>query len=276
MLANLSENMKKPGLKKVYVFFSSLFIFALHVPFVFAKSMVVDKSIANPPAKRIAVSDSTVLNQNTIAEPKFNLYDSLRLSSFGLARQAFDYAMKGFNYLKEIGTIENPTILSIVDFSEPSSQKRLFIIDIQNVKLLFNTYVAHGINSGKEFAKQFSNSMESNKSSLGFFETADTYNGKNGYSLHLQGLERGINNNAYKREIVMHGAEYVNEDMVRTRGYIGRSWGCPAVPENLHVSIIDKIKNGTCLFIFSPDHNYIKHSKILREACSPLLAYNNR
>ena len=101
----------------------------------------------------------------------------------------------------------------------------------------------------------------------------DTYNGKNGYSLHLLGLEKGINDNADSRAIVMHGAEYVSEDYIQSQGYIGRSWGCPAVPEKLHKPIINKIKNGTCLFIYSPDKSYLLHSKILKEATE--MAYNN-
>ena len=243
-----------------------MFIFALHLPFVFAKSMSVEKPGINPLLK-----PALAKNVATAEPGSFNIYDSLRLGTLGLARQAFDYAFKGFTYLKSIGKIENPYILSIVDFTRPSSEKRLFVIDIKNMQLLFNTYVAHGANSGKEFARYFSNSMQSNKSSLGFFETENTYTGKNGYSLHLEGLEKGINDNAYRREIVMHGAEYVNEDMIRTKGYIGRSWGCPAIPENVHVSIIDKIKNGSCLFIFGQDKNYVKHSRILKEAGAPVL-----
>jgi len=200
------------------------------------------------------------------------LYDSLRLGSLGLGRQVFDYAMKGFNYMKGMGTLANEQVISIVDFSKPSSEKRLFILDLKNYKVLFNTYVAHGMNSGQAIAKQFSNKPESYMSSLGFYETMGTYNGGNGYSLRLQGLERGINDNANRRDIVIHGADYVNENMIHARGYIGRSFGCPAVPQSLHKSIIDKIKNGTCLFIFSPDKMYLSKSGILNRTYSPALA----
>jgi hypothetical protein len=234
---------------------------------VFAKNKPF--SIPKPPEKRIEVSlpadtNSTLINvkaENNLS----NIYDSLRLNLMGLSRQAFQYAMEGFNCLTKAGKIANAKIISIVDFSQSSNKKRLFVIDLDNYKVVFNTYVAHGVNSGKEFANQFSNTAESNKSSLGFYETMDTYNGKNGYSLHLQGLEKGINDNADSRAIVMHGAEYVNESLIQSQGYIGRSWGCPAVPEKLHKPIINKIKNGTCLFIYSPDKNYFIHSKILNE-----------
>jgi hypothetical protein len=194
------------------------------------------------------------------------IYDSLRLNFMGLSKQAFQIAIEGFEYLIKAGKLTNDKIISIVDFSLPSSKKRLFIIDLDKKRVLFNTYVAHGVNSGKEFANSFSNIPESNKSSLGFYETMDTYNGKNGYSLHLLGLEKGINDKADSRAIVMHGADYVNENLAQKQGYIGRSFGCPAVPEKLHRPIIDQIKNGTCLFIYSPDKHYFIQSRLLQEA----------
>ena len=184
----------------------------------------------------------------------------------GLSQQAFEYAMQGFNYLVEKGKLNNDRVISIVDFSQPSSRKRLFVIDLDQEKVVFNTYVAHGVNSGAASATRFSNTPESNESSLGFYETSNTYMGGNGYSLRLEGLEAGFNDNAARRAIVMHGAAYVNEALVNSQGYIGRSWGCPAVPEKLHKPIIDKIKNGTCLFIYSPDTYYLNHSRILHPA----------
>jgi hypothetical protein len=266
--------MKKFAFKKVYLFFSSLFIFILHMPFVFAKTKAFTGFVnKNGTVYPVIVKDSSLLNSVTIPIEKRNVYDSLRLGSLGLARQAYDYAMKGFNVMRSVGEVANDNIISIIDFSKPSSEKRLFVIDIANCKLLFNTYVAHGMHSGREFASQFSNKPESNKSSLGFYETQGTYIGGNGYSLKLQGLEKGINDNANKRAIVIHGADYVDESFIRSQGFIGRSWGCPALPERLHKAIIDVIKNGTCLFIFSPDNNYLSHSKILNKANSSMLAF---
>jgi hypothetical protein len=260
--------MKKHGFKKFYLFLSSVFIFMLHLPFVFAKYRPLEafrpteNKLETFTTKDSIPALSPVNTENIVSD----IYDSLRLNLIGLSHQAFEMAMQGFNHLTKTGKITNDKIISIVDFSQPSNKKRLFVIDLDNYKVVFNTYVAHGVNSGKEFANQFSNTAESNKSSLGFYETTDTYNGKNGYSLHLQGLEKGINDNADSRAIVMHGAEYVNESLIQSQGYIGRSWGCPAVPEKLHKPIINKIKNGTCLFIYSPDRNYLIHSKILNEA----------
>ena len=200
-----------------------------------------------------------------------NMYDSLKLASIGLNKQVFDYALKGFEYLKSKGKIDNPNVISIADLSKSSCKKRLFVIDLKNYKVLFNTYVAHGMNSGQEFAKYFSNVPESNKTSLGFYETSSTYNGKNGYSMHLVGLEKGINDNAYERDIVMHGAGYVSENLIHAQGFLGRSQGCPAVPEKQHKQIIDKIKNGTCLFIFGQDRNYLRRYAVIKNTM-PLLA----
>lgn len=194
------------------------------------------------------------------------LYEELELASKGLSRQAFEYAMRGFDYLRQNGDILNDDIISIADFSLPSSAKRLFVIDLTNNKLLYCTYVAHGHNSGLEYASQFSNQPESNKSSLGFYRTGTTYQGVHGYSLKLEGLEKGINDNADRRDIVVHGAAYVSEGLIRSQGYIGRSLGCPALPEKLHKPIIDKIRNGTCLFIYGKDRSYPGRSKILRSA----------
>ncbi len=146
-----------------------------------------------------------------------------------------------------------------------SVKKRLFVIDIKNYKILYNTYVAHGRNSGTEYAKEFSNDPDSYKSSLGFYVTQNTYKGEHGFSLHLEGEEKGINDNAYSRAIVMHCAPYVNENFIRNKGYIGRSLGCPALPQKIYKPIIEKIKNGTCLFLYSPDTYYLSHSAFLQQ-----------
>ena len=262
--------MSKPFLKKIYVFFSSIVIFILHMPFVFAKAKPFAEVKLKPRPVRIetAVSgDSSFHAIKSILGNTVNaIYDSLRLNLMGLSRQAFEFAIKGFDYLVSTGKVSNDKIISIADFSQSSSKKRLFVIDLANNKVMFNTYVAHGINTGAEYAKSFSNTPGSDQSSPGFYETLDTYIGKNGYSLQLQGLENGINDNAGKRAIVMHGAGYVSESFIESKGYIGRSWGCPAVPEKLSKPIIDKIKNGTCLFIYSPDRNYLNRSRILHPA----------
>lgn len=251
-------------LKKFNIFFSSAFIFLIHVPFVFAqmKPHATMLSSSSEFTKRAALfADGKITPAN-----KVSVYDSLKLQTLGLSEMAYQTALKGFNSLCAAGKIANNSIVSIVDFSLPSSQKRLFVIDLKNFKLLFNTYVAHGRNSGKEFANQFSNDPESFKSSLGFYVTKDTYNGAHGFSLHLEGEEKGINDNAYSRSIVMHSAAYVGENIVKSRGFIGRSLGCPALSSKVFKPIIEKIKNGSCLFLYSPDAHYLSHSRLLNQA----------
>jgi hypothetical protein len=265
--------MKNLFVKKVYLFFTSLFIFLLHLPFVFAKTKLSNLKSTHPATStNHLIVDAPALNTTFEKKASESLYDSLRLGSMGLGKQVFEYAMMGYNKMKSIGSLQNDHIISIVDFSKPSGFKRLFVIDLENYKVLFNTYVAHGVNSGKDFARQFSNVMQSNQSSLGFYTTANTYSGKHGYSLHLQGIEKGINDNAFKRDIVVHGAQYVSESMVQLNGFIGRSHGCPAIPEQFKKPIIDIIKNGTCLFIFSDDQSYLRSSNLLKYSGSHRLA----
>lgn len=188
-----------------------------------------------------------------------SMYDQLRLSKVGLSRLAFEYALVGIQKMEK-----QPAIISIVDLSQPSTNKRLYVIDFANQKLLFNTYVAHGRNSGDRVARQFSNQIASNQSSLGFYKTMGAYKGKNGLSLKLKGLEPGINCNAFNRTIVFHGANYVSEDTIRATGRLGWSQGCPAVPSALCTPIINVIQGGTCLFIYSPDSKYLRESSFLR------------
>lgn len=211
------------------------------------------------PAKNLLVYSDT--SQPTKADI---LFDSLNLGKLGLGRRAYDYAMLGYNVLKAKGKLSNDRILSIADMSLPSGKKRFFVIDVKNYKLLFVTYVAHGKNTGLDKSLYFSNEPESFKTSVGFYTTLSTYSGKHGYSMRLQGQEIGFNSNALERDIVVHSAKYVNESVVRSQGYVGRSLGCPALSPNIYKPIIDKIKNGTCLFVYGNDASYITNSKYLK------------
>jgi hypothetical protein len=190
-------------------------------------------------------------------------YEAWNLQNTGLSKAAFNYAMKGYNYLCNKKLLHKNNIITIIDYSKPSTEKRFYVLDVTTGKVLFNTLVAHGHNSGFEYATQFSNSNKSHQTSLGFYITLGTYIGDNGYSLRLQGCEKGFNDHAYKREIVLHGSDYVSEDFIRSNGFLGRSFGCPAVPLGLHKQIIDCIKDGTCLFLYHPTKRYLLKSKIL-------------
>ena len=187
--------------------------------------------------------------------PFVHLYDQLGLACSGLSRDVFMVAIRGMQQMAGA-----KPLLSIVDMSQPSSHKRLYIIDLVKEKLLFHTYVAHGRNSGELLAKRFSNVNSSYQSSLGFYKTLGLYQGKHGLSMQLQGLEKGINDNAFARAIVMHGAPYVSESTIRQTGRLGRSQGCPAVSAAECSPIVRAISGGSCLFIYSPDQQYRQRS----------------
>lgn len=191
------------------------------------------------------------------------LYGDLHLAEIGMHEEVFDLALKGFNKLEEEGKIRNADKITIADFSQPSNQKRLYVIDLNKKQILFQSLVSHGRGTGELWAKSFSNQASSYKSSPGFYVTEETYTGHNGYSLRLDGLEKGINDNARNRSIVMHGAPYVSESAINSLGFLGRSQGCPAIPLALHKPIINTIKDGTCLFIYTPDESYVDHSELL-------------
>ncbi|HLG39858.1 MAG TPA: murein L,D-transpeptidase catalytic domain family protein [Chitinophagaceae bacterium] len=250
----------KKKLKGFYLLLSSLFITLLHLPSAFAKP--VPGKLSHKPA--ILSTSSPDDSLRLITTHFKSVYDSLHLDLSGLSRQAFLYAQKGWTKLVKQGKIINSSVMAIIDYSQSSDQKRLYIIDMKNYKLLFHTLVAHGRNSGKEWASSFSNKPSSYKSSPGFYITGDTYFGSNGYSLKLNGIEKGINDKALKRAIVMHGAGYVDESYIDGQGYIGRSQGCPAVPVDEANDIIDAIKNGACLFIYPGNKTYISRSPVLR------------
>lgn len=176
--------------------------------------------------------------------------DTNNLPSF----ECFDSALKGFNKLKNKKEIEN-TLLTIIDFSFSSNKKRLWVIDLAKNTVLYHSLVAHGKNSGEEFATEFSNKQDSYKSSLGFYLTGELYEGKHGKSLKLDGIEEGINDNARNRAIVIHGADYVSQNFINNNGRLGRSLGCPALPVELNSEIIEKIKNKSLIFIYHPLRN---------------------
>lgn len=160
-------------------------------------------------------------------------------------------------------SIQRPIFLTIIDFSKPSTEKRFYVLDMKSKKVFYETYVSHGVNIGNLNATKFSNRVNSRQSSLGFFLTNETYFGSKGYSLRLDGLEPGINSNARKRAIVIHGAEYANPDFIEKTGRLGRSWGCPALPLGLNKEIIDTIKDGSVIFVNGNDLNYAQKSKYI-------------
>ena len=201
---------------------------------------------------------------NSVEAVATSIYERLELGKLGLSMDAMKYAYKGYEHLRKQGALENTDILTIVDFSQNSRKKRLYIIDMSNDKVLMNTYVAHGKNTGLDQATKFSNTPESLQSSLGFYVTKNTYVGKHGLSLRLSGKDKGWNDKAEERAVVVHGADYIGEHRLNS-AYMGRSFGCPAVPQEQAAKMINFIKDGTCLFIYHPSNKYLQESKILND-----------
>ena len=174
-------------------------------------------------------------------------------------------AIEAFHNAKRSGINTNKQILTVIDYSLPSTKKRLWVLDLNQEKILYSSMVAHGKNSGENHTTNFSNRIGSLQTSLGLFLTEGTYFGRDGYSLYLKGLEKGFNDNAKTRTIVLHGAPYVSKQFVAAAGRVGRSWGCPAVEKPLAEPIINTIKNGTMIFAFYPDKNWLAKSEFINQ-----------
>lgn len=177
------------------------------------------------------------------------------LKDSSLNYSAFEIALKGYFELKNQNRLNNDRYLTIIDMSVSSNKERFYLIDMYSKHIVYKSLVAHGVSTGREFAKHFSNIKNSYKTSLGFYLTGETYNGKHNFSLKLDGLEQ-TNNNARDRGIVIHAANYVSQDFIKSNGRLGRSHGCPALPFKNYFDIISKIKNKSCLFIYYPSNNY--------------------
>ena len=250
------------------------------LPFVAALFMATP--LAAPVTRSTAATTGSHLKLKTTAATKAALFDQrllalyrdLQVENQGLRYEVFEKAMTGYLNLEKDGKISDKQLLTVVDFSLPSTEKRLWVLDLENKEVKFNTLVAHGHNSGENMATNFSNENESNMSSLGFYVTEGEYVGKHGRSLKLAGLDEGYNTNALMRSVVMHGADYVSEDFIRQNGRLGRSLGCPALPMDQKDAIIEAVGGQTAMFINGPDTRY--SSKYLNEdvAVSTLLNSN--
>ncbi len=179
--------------------------------------------------------------------------------------EAFKYALKGFLKLQNKNKLGNSKYLTIIDMSASANTERFYIINMETQKLEHKSLVAHGKNSGSEYAKYFSNKVNSHQTSLGFYKTAETYTGKHGLSLRIDGLEYS-NNKARERAVVIHEAEYTNPDYIKKNGRLGRSYGCPSLPKKDYKTIINKIKEGSCLFIYYPQNQYLSKSKLVKSS----------
>jgi hypothetical protein len=246
-----------------YKFLSFLFIVFLS-SFTAKENLMKSTFKTHEFATNVVKPISMVKNEaNNIKEKSELLYCEIQPEGFSLPElEIFTKAFEGYATLESQGKIKN-NILTIIDFSLSSTKERMWVIDMLNKKVLLQTLVSHGIKSGKEFAKSFSNQNESFKSSLGFFLTGETYIGKHGISLKLDGLEFGLNDKARERAVVIHGAEYVSKKLANRQGYLGRSQGCPAVAVAIAPKLIQTIKDKSVLFIYHPTRMYVNKSKLV-------------
>lgn len=229
--------------------FLSLFLFAL-----------IRVSALNPYTNEVETAVKIVKESYFIDSVANSIYTDLAVEE--LNYQVFLTAYNGYYNFKKEGLIENSTVLTIIDFDKTSNEKRFFIVDIEKHEVLFNSYVAHGQNTGELMAENFSNRESSHKSSLGFYLTDNTYIGKHGLSLRLDGLEKGINDNARDRNIVVHSADYVSEEFIAKNQRLGRSWGCPALPKKGYKEVIELIKDKSLLFVYSSNSDYNKQTRV--------------
>lgn len=226
------------------IYLSVLFLFA---SFIFAFVDCGGRVAAVPEVKTVAKPDLCA-----------DLFREMQLDG-KVNYTAFRQAVTGYYRI----TQRKREVLTLIDFSKPSTEQRLYVFDMKERKLLFSSVVAHGKNSGEVYATSFSNEYGSYKSSLGFYLTESTYQGRNGYSLILEGLEKGINDRARERAIVVHGAAYADPSVISSGGRLGRSFGCPAVPRKLSRPLIDTIKGGSVMYIYAATPDYLAQSNIL-------------
>lgn len=208
----------------------------------------------------IGFSTQAIGQSTTIDVDKTSTQLSKKAST--LDKDVLKMALTAYNNADKQGLVKKP-VLTVIDYSIQSTEPRMWVFDLNKNSVDFYTHVAHGRNTGGLHATQFSNQNGSKQSSLGTFITADTYQGGNGYSLNLQGLDKGLNDNAYARRIVIHGAAYAKESFAKQHGYLGRSWGCPAVSSELAAPVINKIKDGSVVFAYHKNEPKLKQSKLL-------------
>ena len=194
--------------------------------------------------------------------------DLAEAAEAGVSADVLDLALTATSCAAASGAIDAPATLTVIDYSRPSVEPRLWVFDLATGELLFRELVAHGRNTGENLATKFSNTMDSRQTSLGLFVTDEPYVGTNGYSLRLDGLDVGFNDRARDRAIVMHGAPYVDEQLAAAQGRIGRSWGCPALRTAIASKVIDRIRGGSVIFSYYPDQEWLQSSRFLK-GCAP-------
>ena len=258
-----ANTLEKQTMKKTFLLVTILFAISL-VAFSFIRKTTPSEEMDKEKFVKTDSLSGFISHDHAkeVASLTSELFQNTSLISAGLPKKTLELSLQGYLNLIGQGDFKKTDLLSIVDLSQSSRKKRFYLIDVKQSKLLVNTYVSHAKNSGADIATDFSNVIGSEKSSLGFYLTKQTYTGKNGLSLRMEGLEKGFNDNAEARSIVVHGADYVNAGRVNS-AYMGRSQGCPALPRADYTKTIDLIKNGSVFFIYSENENYLKSSQII-------------
>jgi hypothetical protein len=215
----------------------------------------------NPENSAVPATAASFTNNAAVFEDSLqSLYTAIGLEKYDLPFDAFRYAMIGYYSFSQQGKLNDSGLVSIIDFTKPSTEKRFFTIDLKNTSVKFHSLVSHGRNTGENLAKTFSNKQHSNQSSLGFYITGETYVGSKGYSMRLDGMDRGYNDNIRARAVVMHDAEYVSESWIKKYGRLGRSQGCPALPKGIAKTVINTIKDKSLIFAYYNDASFLTSS----------------
>lgn len=248
-----------------------LFVLAALTFYAFSNTRLTAVEPPESPATtaRTASLTGTAIESNELTRLNFedsirSLYNRIGLSVKHLPYKVFRLGMIGYYSLQREGALNDRHLLTIIDFSKPSTEKRFYTIDLRNLAVKYHTFVAHGRNTGQNIATSFSNVPHSNQSSLGFYVTGETYVGSKGYSLRLDGMEKKFNDKIRSRAVVIHGADYATESWIRRYGRLGRSQGCPALPPAISREVIDAIKGKTAIFTYYPDDSYLSASAYLR------------
>jgi hypothetical protein len=212
----------------------------------------------------ITVAKEVKLTRSNFEDSIQTLFKTIGLEKVGMNYEVFRYGMIGFHSLRQEGKLNGKNIVSFIDFTKPSTEKRFYTVDLDTHQLKFHSLVSHGRNTGENIASRFSNVPHSNQSSLGFYVTGETYVGSKGYSLRLDGIDPEYNSNMRSRAVVMHDADYVSEEWIRKYGRLGRSQGCPALPKAISRKVIDTIKDKTVIFAYYNDAKYLQASAHLK------------
>lgn len=233
--------------------------------FLFSNAYSTKTVPKNPPTSKVDGNELISLASDEFNAFTQRVYNEITYTSGqdSLSLEALSSALKGYLFLKHTQELSDTQYLTVIDFSKHCNTKRLWVIDLINKNIKINEWVAHGNRSGNEYANSFSNQHSSKKSSLGFYVTGNPYYGRNNLSLKLHGLEPNFNSNAFSRGVVIHGADYISPTIVNRNERIGRSFGCPAVSKSINKTLINTIKEGTCLFIYYPNQSYMNNSRIL-------------